>query len=301
MQQSHKPDRLNKAAVALHARPRLEMAFGEARNFLDNRFIYLVISQRARGLSIGVNMNPAQECNFQCVYCEITRDTPPGDREINVAAMAAELKTMLQWVHQGIVKDLPEYRAVPEELLQLRMVALSGDGEPTLCHRFEEVVQEVVHQRAQAQVPFFKIVLITNASGLHLPGVQNGLRWLTAQDEVWAKLDVGTPESMSRINRTLVPLEKILENIRALGQQRPVVIQSLFPLLEEREPTAEEIGHYVQRLEDLKARGTMITRIQVYSAHRPTALSNCRHLSLKCLSNIAHQVRVKTGLEAEVF
>lgn len=301
MQHSHKPDPTIKAATTPAARPRLEMAFGEARNFLDNRFIYLVISQRARGLSIGVNMNPAQECNFRCVYCEVARDTPSADREINVPAMAAELKKMLQWVRQDVIKELPEFRAVPEELLQLRTVNLSGDGEPTLCPRFEEVVQEVVHQRAQAQVPFFKIVLVTNASGLHLPGVQNGLRWLTAQDEVWAKLDAGTPESISRINRTLVPLEKLLHNIQALGRQRPVVIQSLFPLLEEREPTAEEIEQYVQRLAELKAAGTMISRVQVYSAHRPTALSHCRHLSLKCLSRIAQQVRAETGLEAEVF
>jgi wyosine [tRNA(Phe)-imidazoG37] synthetase (radical SAM superfamily) len=301
MQHSHKPDRTIKAATTSSTRPRLEMAYGEARNFLDNRFIYLVISQRARGLSIGVNMNPAQDCNFRCVYCEVARDKPPTDREINVAVMSAELKVMLQRVHRDTIKELSEYHAVPEELLQLRTVNLSGDGEPTLCPRFEEVVQEVVHQRAQAQVPFFKIVLITNASGLHLPGVQNGLRWLTAQDEVWAKLDAGTPESINRINRTLVPLEKLLHNIQAFGRQRPVVIQSLFPLLEEQEPTAEEIEQYVQRLAELKAAGTMISRVQVYSAHRPTGLANCRHLSLKCLSQIAQLVHSRTGLEAEVF
>jgi wyosine [tRNA(Phe)-imidazoG37] synthetase (radical SAM superfamily) len=301
MQHSHKPDRTIKAATTSSARPRLEMAYGEARNFLDNRFIYLVISQRARGLSIGVNMNPAQDCNFRCVYCEVARDKPPADREIDVAVMSAELKAMLQRVHRDGIKELSEFRAVPEELLQLRTVNLSGDGEPTLCPRFEEVVQAVVHQRAQGQVPFFKIVLITNASGLHLPGVQNGLRWLTAQDEVWAKLDAGTPESINRINRTLVPLEKLLQNIQALGRQRPVVIQSLFPLLEEQEPTAEEVEHYVERLAELKVAGTMISRVQVYSAHRPTGLSNCRHLSLKCLSQIAQQVHSRTGLDAEVF
>ena len=46
-------------------------AFGCPREFLNNRFVYLVISPRARGLAIGVNMNPAKHCNFDCPYCEV--------------------------------------------------------------------------------------------------------------------------------------------------------------------------------------------------------------------------------------
>ena len=94
---------------------------------------------------------------------------------------AAELKKMLACVQQNQVKELAEYRTVPEELLQLKEVALSGDGEPTLCPIFDEVVQELVHIRAQQ--PFFKLVLITNATGLHLEPVQNGLHWFTAQGQ----------------------------------------------------------------------------------------------------------------------
>ena len=33
-------------------------AFGYPRDFLDNRFVYTVISPRARGLSLGLNVNP---------------------------------------------------------------------------------------------------------------------------------------------------------------------------------------------------------------------------------------------------
>ena len=49
-------------------------AFGCPRNFLDNRFVYTVVSARARGLSIGINMNPDRFCNFDCVYCEVNRE-----------------------------------------------------------------------------------------------------------------------------------------------------------------------------------------------------------------------------------
>ena len=46
-------------------------AFGCPRDFLGNRFVYTVVSPRARGLSVGVNMNPDQRCNFDCAYCEV--------------------------------------------------------------------------------------------------------------------------------------------------------------------------------------------------------------------------------------
>src|ERR1041385_9455166 len=53
-----------------HPAPPCGTAFGCPRDFLDNRFVYTVISARARGLSVGVNMNPDKHCNFDCVYCE---------------------------------------------------------------------------------------------------------------------------------------------------------------------------------------------------------------------------------------
>ncbi len=55
-------------------------AFGCPRNFLDNRFVYTVVSPRARGLSIGINMNPDRFCNFDCVYCEVNRKLPAAER-----------------------------------------------------------------------------------------------------------------------------------------------------------------------------------------------------------------------------
>jgi wyosine [tRNA(Phe)-imidazoG37] synthetase (radical SAM superfamily) len=301
MQTASRIGRSSKTPWESPPRPTIESVFGEARNFLGNRFIYVVISQRARGLLIGVNMNPDQTCNFKCVYCEVSRGQAPSTRQLDVKEMAGELKRTLTMFQEGGIQKLPEYRTVPEELFQLRMVALSGDGEPTLCPVFADVVQELVHLRAQGQQPFFKLVLITNASGLHLPTVQSGLQWFTAQDEIWAKLDAGTQAYMNRVNRTNVPLNHILGNLMAVGRQRPIVIQSLFPLLEDREPPNDEIQHYVQHLSALKAGGAQIAKVQVYSAHRPTRQPGCRHLSLRCLSQISQQIRSQTGLEAEVF
>jgi hypothetical protein len=89
--------------------------------------------------------------------------------KLDVPLMASELQKTLEFVYKGRLRELDAYRKVPDELLQLRHVALSGDGEPTMAPEFAEAFQAVLHVRALAGFPFFKIVLITNAMGLDLP------------------------------------------------------------------------------------------------------------------------------------
>jgi len=285
----------------MHHTPMRETAFDRPRDFLNNRFVYAVISPRARGLSLGVNMNPDQHCDFDCVYCEVDRRTPPRELALDVDAMGDELRRTLTFVHQGRLRERPAYQALPDELLQLRHVALSGDGEPTLTPNFTEAVQAVVRVRALGGYPFFKIVLITNATGLDRPQVQEGLKHLTKSDEIWAKLDGGTQAFLNKVNRGNVSLEKVLKNILSLARQRPVVIQSLFPAINGEEPPLEEIEQYAQRLKELKADGAQISLVQIYSAARPMSHAECGHLPLKTLSQIAQNVRQATGLKAEVF
>jgi wyosine [tRNA(Phe)-imidazoG37] synthetase (radical SAM superfamily) len=276
-------------------------AFGYPRQFLGNRFVYAVVSPRAHGLSIGVNMNPDRRCNFDCEYCEVNRAAPALENSLDVDVMADELQRTLALAHSGGLGIHHCYRNTPAELLALRHVALSGDGEPTLCPNFLEAVRAVIHVRALGRFPFFKIVLLTNATGLDLRQVQDGLKLFTQEDEIWAKLEAGTQHYLEEVNRADCTLDKILENILFIARQRPVIIQSLFPLVDHEEPSAEEIEQYAQRLYDLKQAGAQIPLVQIYSATRPTAHSNCGHLPLKTLARIAQQVREVGGLKAEVF
>jgi wyosine [tRNA(Phe)-imidazoG37] synthetase (radical SAM superfamily) len=279
----------------------LETAFGCPRDFMDNRYVYLVLSPRARGLCVGVNINADKKCNFDCVYCEVRRGEPAQDTQFNADQMAGELRKTLAFVMAGRLRERPWFRVVPDEMLKLRHVALSGDGEPTLAPHFVEAMQAVVHVRALGEFPFFKLVLLTNATGLDQPEVQQGMRFLIRSDEIWAKLDGGTQAYLERVDRAEVPIEKILSNILNLAQRRPVVIQSLFPAIDGEEPPVEEIEQYALRLKELKERGAQIPLVQIYSASRPTPDSKYGHLPLKALSRIAQTVRQTTGLKAEVF
>jgi wyosine [tRNA(Phe)-imidazoG37] synthetase (radical SAM superfamily) len=275
--------------------------FGWRRDFLDNRFVYVVVSPRARGLSVGINLNPDKHCNFNCAYCEVDRSVPGTAAELDLSAMATELEFTLNLISSGALLQRRPYARLSPQLARLRHVALSGDGEPTLSPHFLDAVQTVMHLRARHRVSFFKIVLITNASRLEEEQVCAALRLFTKQDEVWAKLDGGTQKYLNRINAPDLSVERIRSGILRVARKRPVIIQSLFPLLEGSEPPAAEIVAYADRLNALKKNGAQISLVQVYSASRPPADPKCGHLALKSLSAIARTVRELTGLNVQVY
>jgi wyosine [tRNA(Phe)-imidazoG37] synthetase (radical SAM superfamily) len=276
--------------------------FAYPRDFLDNHFVYVVISPRARGLSVGVNVNPDGICNFDCLYCEVDRSSVPLKTALNTKVMATELQRTLALITTDRLQGRAPYQSLPPELLQLRHVTLSGDGEPTLAPNFVATVEQVVHVRALGKFPFFKIVLATNATGLDLPQVQQGLKLFTESDEIWAKLDGGSIEYLNRIARPHnVSWEKTFLNILTVARRRPVIIQSLFPTISGEDPPESEIEEYTQRLKALATAGAQIPLVQIYSATRPMTHAECNHLPLKTLSRIAQTVRQVTGLNAEVF
>ena len=139
----------------------------------------------------------------------------------------------------------------------------------------------MVHVRARKFYPFFKIVLITNGSGLDNKLIQEGLQYFTADDEIWIKLDAGSQSYMDKVNRAEVPLEKIVGNTLLIGRQRPIIIQSLFPAVNGQEPEVQEIDEYISLLNRLKNDGAQISLVLIYSATRPIAHPECSHLRLK--------------------
>ena len=269
------------------------------REFLGNRFVYAVISSRARGLTIGVNMNPNQACNYDCPYCEVVRTPEMADAKLDLKVLTRELIHVVALAQCGRIKELKQFAACPDELLSLKNVALSGDGEPSLVSNFDEIVKEVLTIRHL--LSHFKVVVITNGSGLHRPSVQRGIDRLGPEDEVWIKLDAGTQEAMRRINGPQANLETTFKNILVIAQKRPVVIQSLFFIHQDLAPSEDEITAYIARLNELKTAGAQISLVQVYSACRPSAKPGCKHLPLAQISGIARRVREETGINAEVF
>lgn len=281
---------------------RINLFTQHSRNWQTNRYVYPVISRRSKGLSIGVNLNPDKACNFDCVYCCVDRTVPPTVREVDLDILRDELAHLLDMSVSGELFAQPPFDQTPAHLRRLNDVAFSGDGEPTAYPRFEEACQLAAALLEQRRTSNAKIVVITNATLFDRPKVAQALKFLDDHNgEIWAKLDAGTEEYYRLIERTSIPLARVLSNIALAGRARPIVIQSLFMNVKGQPPGDQEIGAYVQRLRELTAGGCQIKLVQIYTIARTTAEAYVTPLNNPAIDAISNRVAGETGLHVETY
>jgi wyosine [tRNA(Phe)-imidazoG37] synthetase (radical SAM superfamily) len=269
------------------------------RQWQSNRYVYPVVSRRSRGLSIGVNLNPDKICNFDCVYCSVDRRSPGDQRPVDLAVLETELAAMLEHALGGGLWLEPPFDTTPAMLRRVNDVAFSGDGEPTSCPQFAAACALVA--RLVAPHPDVAAVVITNATLLDRPAVAAGLALLDQhRSAVWAKLDAGTDAWYQRIERTKVPLDRVLAQLAACGRRRPLTIQALFFAYQGVAPDDAEVDAWRDRLAWLLAQGARIAQVQVYTTARATAEPGCVALPAERLEAIADRARA-LGLAATAY
>jgi wyosine [tRNA(Phe)-imidazoG37] synthetase (radical SAM superfamily) len=266
-----------------------------------NRFVYPVVSRRSRGLSIGINLNPDKVCNFDCVYCSVDRTKPSVDRSVDLDVIRRELTHLLTLTQTGEIWKHPPFDRADPSLRRLNDIAFSGDGEPTACLMFQQACELVADVINRLAIMDCKIVLITNATLFHKDRVKQSLAYLDQhRGEIWAKLDAGTEAYFRTIERTTIPLQRVLDNLRDAGQVRPIVIQSLFLKYLDSGPSDAEIDAYIDRLATLKSQGCQIKLVQVYTTARTTADADALPLDQARIDQIASRVR-QLDLPADPF
>lgn len=272
------------------------------RRFQDNRFVYPVISRRGGGLSIGVNLNPDKVCNFKCIYCQVDRTVAGDTRFVEGERLLSELDQTLALAVSGRLFETGKFQSVPLELRRLNDIAFSGDGEPTTHRNFDQIIAACADVKRRHALDSVKMVLITNASRLHRPHVQRGLEILDRnQGEIWAKLDAGSEDYFRLVDRSPIPLSRVLENITQAARVRPLVIQSLWMRIRGQPPAGEEIQAFCRRLQEIVAAGGRLSLIQVYTVARPPAEDYVTPLADEEVDGIAEVVRRETGLPAAAF
>jgi len=266
-------------------------------------YCYPVISRRSRGVSLGVNLNPDKVCNFDCVYCEVDRLTPPRRKDLDLDLLDKELGLLLDLATSGEIYDIPPFDSARPEQRRLNDIAFSGDGEPTTAREFAEVVARVARLKAQRGLDLVKLVLITDSSRLQAAEVVKGLETLMAnQGEIWAKLDAGTEAFYREICRSQVPFQRILDNLLATARRWPILIQTLFLSWKGQGPSADEVAAYCGRLEAILAEGGRIQALQLYTVARPTPEMEARPLARSEMDSLAAQVAARLpGLPIEVY
>jgi wyosine [tRNA(Phe)-imidazoG37] synthetase (radical SAM superfamily) len=273
-----------------------------ARAFADFVFVYPVISRRSRGLSIGVNLNPDKVCNFDCIYCEVDRATTPRALRVDLEQMREELTAMIREVKGGRLVRASKFSEAPELVREIKDLAFSGDGEPTMVHNFAACVDVVAAVKQAEGLGQTKIVLITDAAGLDKADVKRGLEIMDAnQGEVWGKLDAGTEPYYRLVNRTQVHFERILKNLTETARARPIVIQSLFLRVHGQAMPAAELEAYCDRLNEIVRAGGQLKEVHAYTVARPTPEPYATRLPADELDRLAARIRERTGLPVFAF
>ena len=270
--------------------------FRDHRRDLDtNRYVYAVVSRRARGLSIGVNLNPDKVCNFDCPYCQVDRTTPGGPSRIDVTALVSELELLLDRA-RGDLWTLPPFDSVAQEFRRLADIAFAGDGEPTTPPEFPAAARAVRELRDRL-APGVPLRLLTNATLFHKQSVRAGLAEF---DELWCKLDAGSEAYFQVVDGTRLPFRRILDNLLLVARERPIVIQAMLLTKDGLGPDDAEIAAWVERMREIVAAGGRIDHVQVYTVARKPADPRIGPLAPERLEAIAAAARA-AGLLASVY
>ncbi len=226
-------------------------------------YVYPVVSRRAGGISIGVNLNTNNACNWRCIYCQVP-DLQRGEPEpVDLKRLTNELRTLIEQVVSG--RFYHRFNVAPAHRL-LKDIALSGNGEPTSAREFPEVIKivgDVLQEFSLAITP----VVISNGSLMHRPYVKRGLSLLAAlKGEVWFKIDRGTAESRWRVNSVQLSNELVLERLAECAALCRTKIQTcVFNFREHEDPDQER-----QAFVNLMAQVRQKTNVQTILLYAPS-------------------------------
>lgn len=206
-------------------------------------YVYPVISRRAGGVSIGINLNPNNACNWRCIYCQVPDLKRGGPPTIDLAQLRRELDALLDDILHGRFME----SRVPENARHLMDIAFSGNGEPTSAKEFPAAVGLVADVMAnhglKGNLP---LRLITNGSLMDRVYVKEGVACLgDCGGEVWFKVDAATEAAISRTNSVRIKPDTVLRRLRSCAVLCPTWIQTCMFMLDGKPPSEDELEAYV--------------------------------------------------------
>ena len=236
-----------------------------SRDSAAMRYVYPVVSRRAGGVSVGINLNPNNACNWRCIYCQVPDLRRGGPPPIDLALFERELNDFLQ---QAVAGDFMATR-VPAGVRRLVDVAFSGNGEPTSAAEFSAavaIVERVLAARHLAGKVLIR--LITNGSLLDRMTVQAGIARIgRAAGEVWFKLDAGTAAGLARINGTRARPEAVARRLACCAALASTWVQTCLFRLDGESPAEPEIQAWLALLAPL---APVLAGVHLYSLARPS-------------------------------
>lgn len=245
-----------------------------ARDAEGLTYVYPVVSRRAGGVSVGINLNPNNACNWACIYCQVPdlkRGAPPP---IDLDQLNAEFTGFLAQLLDG------DYlaRHVPPESRRIADVAFSGNGEPTAAAEFEAAARIVANELSRRGLTdSIPIRVITNGSLVHRAAVQRALKVVGGfGGEVWFKVDRATASGVRAVNQVADTPARALARLRRCASLAPTWLQTCWFGIDGIAPSEDEANAYVAFA--LQA-ADVICGIHLYGVARPPMQPGGAHVT----------------------
>ncbi len=259
------------------------------RDVVGMRYIYPVVSRRAGGVSIGINLNVNNACNWRCIYCNVPGLSRGSPLPIKLDVLERELRTFLDDVLHGDFMQLH----VHEDDRQLKDIAFSGNGEPTSAKEFPQVLALVEKILGEyGLLGSIKVRLITNGSLMDKPAVLDSMRHLAqCNGEVWFKVDAGTKEGIARINDVNLNPQSHIQRLESCAKVCPTFIQTCMFGLDGNPPSEADISAYLALISQVK---DVVRGVHLYGLARMSSqpeASRLTRLSPEQLESVAQRIR----------
>jgi len=282
-------------ASSIHAMTKLTIT-DHSRIFANYTYVYPVVSRRSQGISLGINLNINNACNWRCIYCQVEDLVRGKPTDIDLIKVEAELDSMLNSIING---DFVQ-KFAPKNLQRFNDICLSGNGEPTLSPHFSSVVDIIARLRLKYNLTDqVKTILISNGSEIDKPHIIEGIKLLAKNNgEIWFKVDSATEAGMTATNQVHLSVESVKNRLKLASSLCKTYIQTCMFKLQDKNPSEHEIEQYINFVVSVKS---YVAGVLLYSTARNPALpegSDISSVSEDFLAGIAkqlekHQIVVK--------
>ena len=242
------------------------------------------IHSRRLGISLGVNVNPADGkiCTFDCIYCEVgynamRRTTSPRPTRGHIAAcLEAKLSDMRA---NGSALDV---------------ITFSGNGEPTGHPQFLGIIEDTIRLRDK-YYPTARVSVLTNSTLAHRPDVH---RALTLVDNNIMKLDTVDPIYINKVDRPVSPAYNVDDIISEMASfDGHCIVQTMF--MHGTDDLGNDVSNTADRYVEpwLEAiRRIRPSEVMIYTIDRETPAAHLRKATHDELNNIRDRVAAE-GIE----
>ena len=254
--------------------------------FLFDQIVYGPVHSRRLGVSLGINISPAdgKRCSFNCIYCECG---------LNEHRRAKQKAPRREEVHNALETKLLQMNA---EGTHPDVITFSGNGEPTLHPEFAGIIDDTLMLRNRL-CPQARVAVLSNSTMLHKEDV---FMALCKVDDNIMKLDAVSDYRIKQmddpVNRHFTATGLVDQLCRFDGR---LIIQTMF-LRGERDGIVidntddEEITAWIEALKRINPR-----KVMIYTINRETPVKTLQPVPQTELESIAVRLR-KEGFEVSV-